>query len=76
MGDTAVLTLDALGRLNLGFRPATLNAYTKVFRDFLAFLVTAGLHISQVNTVLVLAFMEFFLKNVSFQEIYPTTWRV
>ena len=65
VGHTAALALDALARLKLGFRPATLNAYTRIFRDFLAFLVSAGLHISQVNTVLVLAFMEFLSKNGS-----------
>ena len=65
MGDTAVLVSDALGRLKLGFSPATLNAYTRMFKDFLAFLVSAGLHLSQVNTVSVLAFMEFLHKNGS-----------
>ena len=63
MGSTAGLALDALGRLKLGFRPATLAAYTRMFRDFLAFLGSSGLHFSQVNMVIVLAFMEFVHKN-------------
>ena len=63
MGSTAGLALEALGRLKMGFRPATLAAYTRMFRDFLAFLVSSGLHFSQVNTVIVLAFMEFLYKN-------------
>ena len=61
MGATAVLDC----RLKLGFRPATMNAYTRMFRDLLAFLVSAGWHLSQVNTVLVLAFLEFPHKNHS-----------
>ena len=65
MGATATLASDALGRLKLGFRPATLGAHTRMFSDFLAFLVSVGLHLSQVNTVIVLAFMEFLHKNNS-----------
>ena len=63
MGATAGLASDALGRLKHGFRPATLTAYSRMFRDFLAFLLSVGLHFSQVTTVILLAFMEFLHKN-------------
>ena len=59
----ASLASDALGRLKHGFRPATLTAYSRMFRDFLAFLLSAGLHFSQVTTIILLAFMEFLHKN-------------
>ena len=36
MGSIAGLALEALGRLKMGFRPAALAAYTRMFRDFLA----------------------------------------
>ena len=42
-----------------------MNAYSRMFKDFLAFLISADLHLSQVNTVIVLAFMEFLHKNGS-----------
>ena len=63
MGPMASLASDALGRLKNGFRPATLTAYSRMFRDFLAFLLSAGLHFSQVTTIILLAFMEFLHKN-------------
>ena len=58
-GVTADLASDALGRLKLRFSLATLCAYTRMFRNFLAFLMSAGLHLSQVNTVIVFGFMEY-----------------
>ena len=41
------------------FRPATLAAHTRMFYDFLAFLILAGLWMPQVSTLEVLAFVEY-----------------
>ena len=50
--------LLAVQRLRSGFRPATMNQYTRMFRDFLYFLEKAQISPFQVNTVIILAFME------------------
>ena len=63
VGSTANLASLALQRLKQGFRPAPITAYSRMFRDFLAFLQAAALDISQVNTIILLAFMEFLVAN-------------
>ena len=45
------------------FRPATRKAYNKMFTDFMAFLVAAGLLPSQVDVHILLAFMEYLCQN-------------
>ena len=57
----AQLAARASGRLWHAFRPATQKAYAHMFREFLVFLVVAGLVIDQVTTVTLLIFMEFLL---------------
>ena len=57
------LSTSACARLHTAFRPATYTAYTRMLSDFIAFLVVAGLCLSQVSTVQVLAFMEFLYLN-------------
>ena len=56
---TAALASAAVQRLKHAFRPATLASYTRMFKDFLAFLHLAGVQIFKVNTILLLSFMEF-----------------
>ena len=63
MPSTYTLAAAALSRLKSGFRPATLAAYTRMLRDFLAFLQVAKISLHQVNTVLFLAYMEFLVRN-------------
>ena len=40
-----------------GFRSGTITAYSRMFRDFLGFVVAAGLALVQVNTLTLLAFL-------------------
>ena len=53
------LTTSAFSRLLQSFRPATQKAYNRMFSDFMAFLVAAGLLPSQVDVHVLLAFMEY-----------------
>ena len=46
-----------------GFRPTTLRQYTRMWSDFQAFRVAAGLLTSQVNTHILLVFMEYLYGN-------------
>ena len=46
-------------RLWLSFRPATQKTYTRMFQDFMGFLVASGLSLGQVNTYILLAFLEY-----------------
>ena len=55
----AELASAAIQRLRSGFRPATMNQYTRMFRDFLYFLEKAQISPFQVTTVIILAFMEY-----------------
>ena len=50
-------------RLLQSFRPATQKAYNRMFTDFMAFLVAAGLLPSQVDVHILLAFMEYLCQN-------------
>ena len=54
----AQLASTAVQRLTSGFRPATMNQYTRMFKDFLFFLEKAQITPFQVTTVIILAFME------------------
>ena len=55
----AQLATPAADRMVHGFRPNTLRQYTRMWDDFQAFKVAAGLLTSQVNTHILLAFMEY-----------------
>ena len=57
------LTTSAFARLLQSFRPATQRAYNRMFSGFMAFLVVAGLLPSQVNVLVLLAFMEYLCQN-------------
>ena len=63
MGNAAQLTTSAVDKLISGFRPATLRQYRRMWSDFIAFQVAAGLLSYQVNTHLLLAFLEFLNHN-------------
>ena len=62
-GSAAQLATSASSRILQGFRPATLRQYTRMWTDFLSFQVVAGLPPCQVNTYILLAFMEFLVRN-------------
>ena len=55
----APLAQHASARLITGFRPATLNNYLRMFKLFLAFLITYDIATDQVNTITILSYMEF-----------------
>ena len=60
---TASLASAASTRIFSGYRPATLAAYTRYFKDFLGFLVVAQLSLPQATTLDVLAYMEHLLQS-------------
>ena len=53
--------------LKNGFRPATLTQYTRMWKDFLAFQVAAGLSLHQVTPLVLLAYMQYLI-NASLSE--------
>ena len=53
----------ATHRMFQRFRPSTQTTYVRMFRDFLIFLLVAGIHLHQVTTITLLAFMEFLVAN-------------
>ena len=55
----AQLATSAADRLLSGFRPSTMRQYRRMWRDFLAFQVAAGLLTSQVTAQMLLSFVEF-----------------
>ena len=59
----AQLATSAADRLLSGFRPSTLSQYRRMWGDFLAFQVAAGLLPSQVTAQMLLSFMEFLYCN-------------
>ena len=63
MGNAAQLAMSAVDKLISGFRPATLRQYCRMWSDFIAFQVAAGLFPYQVNIHLLLAFLEFLHHN-------------
>ena len=56
---TAQLTTRAFTRLFQAFRPGTQKCYSRMFHNFLGFLVTAGLSLQQVDISVILTFMEY-----------------
>ena len=46
-------------RLGEGFRSGTITAHSRMFKDFLGFVVAAELAVAQVNTLTLLAFLEY-----------------
>ena len=63
MSNAAQLAMSAVDKLMSGFRPATLRQYRRMWSDFIAFQVAAGLFPYQVNIHLLLAFLEFLHHN-------------
>ena len=59
----AQLTTSASKRLLQGFRPSTLTQYNRMWKDFMAFQVVTGLPNQQVNTEILLSFVEFLHSN-------------
>ena len=59
MPTTSRFATSAILRLRQGFRPATWAQYHRMFSQFIAFLETESLTLLQVNTVILLSFMEF-----------------
>ena len=59
---TVQLAINAFVRLQMAHRPATQN-YLKMYKDLLAFLMTAGLSPSQVTPTHLLMFFEYLHEN-------------
>ena len=62
-GPAAQLATSAKRRLISGLRPATWTQYSRMWTDFLSFLVAAGLSTFQVNIDQFLAFLEYLVQN-------------
>ena len=62
-GVAAQLATLAANRPLQGFRPSTMKQYDRMWRDFIAYQVAAGLPPCQVNTEILLSFMEFLHHN-------------
>ena len=62
-GPAAQLATSAATRLLHGFRPSTFKQYTRMWSDFQAFKVAAGLQPSEVTVHILLAFMEYLSQN-------------
>ena len=60
---TSQLATRALDKLSQAFRPSTSRTYNRMFRDFLGFLVVAGISLQRVTHQLLLAFMQYLLDN-------------
>ena len=60
---TVQLATRAWQRLKTSYRPATQKNYSRMFKEFLVFLVAAGLSLTQVNTAIILAFLEYLVEN-------------
>ena len=56
---TAQLATSACNRLLQSLRPATQRTYSRMFQDFMGFLVASGLSLGQVNIYIFLAFLEY-----------------
>ena len=57
------LATGACNRLLDSFRPATQRTYTRMFQDFIGFLVASGLSLDKVNIYVLLAFLEYLYAN-------------
>ena len=60
---TVQLATSACNRLLQSFRPATQRTYSRMFQDFLGFLVASGLSLGQVNIYILLAFLQYLHSN-------------
>ena len=60
---TAQLATRVYDRLWVYFGPATQRTYTRMFQDFMGFLVASGLSLGQVNIYVLLAFLEYLHSN-------------
>ena len=60
---TAQLATSACNRLLQSFRPATQRTYSRMFQDFMGFLVASGLSLGQVNIYILLAFLQYLHSN-------------
>ena len=72
---TAQLASRVLARLQSSYRPATKRNYDRMFKGFLASLVPAGLYLSQVDTIKLLAFMDFLCQK-GFTPFYIANYLV
>ena len=63
----AQLTSLATLSLKNGFRPATLAQYTRMWKDFLAFQVAAGLPLHQVPLLVLLAYIQYLISTKHFK---------
>ena len=63
MGNAAQLATSAVDKLMSGFRPSTLRQYHRMWSDFIAFQMAAGLLSYQVNVHLLLGFLEYLNHN-------------
>ena len=63
MGNAAQLVTSAVAKLLSGFRPSTLHQYRRMWMDFIAFQVAAGLLDYQVTVKLLLSFFEYLHQN-------------
>ena len=59
----AQLATKAQARLYHAFRPATQKGYLCMFKEFLGFLAAAGFHLTKVNHLVLLDFMEYIVQN-------------
>ena len=57
------LATGACNRLLDSCRPATQRTYTRMFHDFIGFLVASGLSLDKVNIYVLLAFLEYLYAN-------------
>ena len=63
----AQLASQATASLKNGFRPATFTQYTRMWKDFLAFQVAAGMLLHQVTPSVLLAYIQYLI-NASLSE--------
>ena len=59
MGKAAQLATSATTKLLSGFRPSTLHQYRRMWMDFIAFQVAAGLLSYQITAKILLSFLEY-----------------
>ena len=61
--ETAQLATRAYDWLLHSFQPSTQRSYSRMFQDFMGFLVASGLSLGQVNIHVLLAFLEYLHSN-------------
>ena len=60
---TSQLATRARQKLQLAFRPVTRKTYHRMFREFLGFLVAAGLCHHNVDLLVLIMFMQYISEN-------------